>query len=211
LAGTVDGPATQGVLTADLPPHASPDTVNTLSVDLTESRGSLVSVSATDAQNLATLSHVGGESLAYQTALLTGASKYNLATLYRGAYGTEIGDHPSGTQFALLSSAVGHFPFPANLIGQTMYLKFVSLNIGGGGIQDLASVPAYTYAITGAGQATVTVVTETFVNGKPTASLVLQRYVLVTTVTFPAGLVGSQGTAGTAATAATTFEVQKTG
>ncbi len=42
LAGTVDAPATQGVSTADLPAHASPDTVDTLSVDLADSRGFLV-------------------------------------------------------------------------------------------------------------------------------------------------------------------------
>jgi hypothetical protein len=211
LAGTVDTPATQGVSTADLPAHASPDTVNTLSVDLADSRGFLSSVSATDAQNLATLSYLGGELLAYQTATLTGTSEYNLSTLYRGAYDTTIADHPAGAQFASLNGAIGHFPYPANLIGQTIYLKFVSVNIVGGGIQDLASVAAYTYAITGAGQGTVTVVTGTFVNGKPTASLVLQRYVFATAVTFPAGLVGSQGTTGTAATAMATFEVEKNG
>ena len=211
LAGTVDAPATQGVSTADLPAHASPDTVNTLSVDLADSRGFLSSVSATDAQNLATLSYLGGELLAYQTATLTGTSEYNLSTLYRGAYDTTIADHPAGAQFALLNGAIGHFSYPANLIGQTIYLKFVSLNIVGGGIQDLASVAVYTYTITGAGQETVTVVTGTFVNGKPTASLVLQRYVFATTVTFPAGFAGSQGTAGTAATAMATFEVEKNG
>ncbi|HEY3910369.1 MAG TPA: phage tail protein [Stellaceae bacterium] len=211
LAGTVDAPATQGVSTADLPPHSSPDMANTLAVDLSESRGSLVSVSATDAQNLATLSYVGGELLAYQTASLTGASNYNLTTLYRGAYGTTIADHPADAQFALLNGAIGHFPYPANLIGQTIYLKFVSLNIVGGGIEDLASVPAYTHTITGAGQATVSVVTGTFVNGAPSASLVLQRYVFATAVTFPAGLAGSQGTAETAATAMAKFEVQKNG
>jgi hypothetical protein len=211
LAGTVDGPATQGLSTADLPPHSSPDTVDTLSVDLTESRGTLVSVSAIDAQNLVTLSYAGGELLAFQTATLTATSKYNLTTLYRGAYGTTIADHPMGSQFARLDKSIGHFPYPANLIGQTIHLKFVSLNIVGGGIQDLASVPAYTYAITGAGQATVSVVTGTFVNGRPTASLVLQRYVFATTVTFPSGLGGSQGTAGTAASAITMFAVQKNG
>jgi Putative phage tail protein len=211
LAGMVDAPATQGVSTADLPPHASPDTANTLSIDLTDSRGTLVSVSAIDAQNLVTLSYVGGELLAYETATLIGASEYNLTTLYRGAYGTTIADHPLGAQFSLLNGAIGHFPYPANLIGQTIYLKFVSLNIVGGGIEDLASVPAYTYTITGAGQASVDVVTGTFVNGKPTASLVLQRYVFASTVTFPTGLTGSQGTAGTAATAMATFEMQKNG
>jgi putative tail protein len=211
LAGTVDAPATQGVSTADLPPHSSPDTVDTLAVDLTESEGSLVSVSAVDAQNLATLSYVGGELLAYQTATLTGTFGYDLTTLYRGAYGTTIADHPAGSQFALLNGAIGHFPYPANLVGQTIYLKFVSLNIVGGAVQDLASVPAYTYTITGAGQATVTVVTGTFVNGQPTASLVLQRYVFAAAVTFPAGFAGSQGTAETAATATATFEIQQNG
>jgi hypothetical protein len=211
LAGTVDGPATQGVLSADLPPHSSPDTVDTLSVDLTECRGSLMSVSATDAQNLVTLSYAGGELLAYETATLTASYHYNLATIYRGAYGTSITDHPAGSQFALLDNAIGHFPYPSNLIGQTIYLKFVSLNIVGGGTQDLSSAPAYAYTITGAGQATTSVVTGTFLNGKPTASLVLQRYVFATAVTFPVNLTGSQGTAAVAPTMTATFLLQKNG
>jgi hypothetical protein len=123
LAGTVDGPATQGVLTTDLPAHASPDTADTLAVDLSESRGALMSVSATDAQNLATLSYVGGELLAYETANLTASFQYDLTALYRGAYGSAIADHPLGSQYALLNKAIGRFPYPANLIGQTIYRK----------------------------------------------------------------------------------------
>lgn len=211
LAGTVDGPAVQGVLTADLPPHSSPDTADTLAVDLTESRGSLMSVSAPDAQNLVTLSYVGGELLAYETAALAAGYQYNLTTLYRGAYGTAITDHPVGSQFALLDKSIGSFPYPSNLIGQTIYLKFVSLNIVGGGLQDLSAVPAYSHTITGAGQAAAEVVTGTFLNGKPTANLVLQRYVFASTVTFPAGLAVSQGTAAVAATASATFTIEKNG
>lgn len=211
LAGTVDGPATQGSLTADLPAHSSPDTVDALSTDLTESRGSLMSVSAADAQNLVTLSYAGGELLAFETATLTAPYKYNLSTLYRGAYGTAIAEHPVGSQFALLDKAIGHFPYPSNLVGQTIYLKFVSLNIVGGGTQDLSSVPAYTYTTTGAGRATVSVVTGTFLNGMPTAGLVLQRYVFATAVTFPVGLTGSQATAAVAATTTATFNVLKNG
>ncbi len=73
FAGTIPGPATQGVLAAPLASYAGaePDTINTLSVDLTESLGQLFSVSASDAANLATLCYVGGELLAYQTATLT--------------------------------------------------------------------------------------------------------------------------------------------
>ena len=73
LAGTVNSLAVQGVLTADLPPHSSPDATNTLSVDLSESRGQLASVSTTDAANLATLCYADGELLACQTATLTAA------------------------------------------------------------------------------------------------------------------------------------------
>ncbi len=169
------------------------------------------SISATDAENLVTLSYLGGELLAFQTATLTGTSEYNLTTLYRGAYGTTIADHPAGAQFALLNGAIGHFSFPANLVGQTAYLKFVSLNIVGGGIQDLASVPAYTYAITGAGRATAPWSPVHLSMARPTGGLILQRYVFATTVAFPANLVGSQGAATIAATATATFVVQKNG
>ena len=210
LVGTVTSSATQGTLTADLPPHPSPDNTDTLSIDLTESRGQLVSVSATDAANLATLCYVGGELLAYQTAMLTGLYKYSLTRLYRGAYGTMITDHPTGTQFARLDGSIGRFSYPTSLIGQTIYLKFPSTNIVGGGLQSLASVPAYTYMVKGNGQAPSTVVSGSY-TGKPTANLVLQNYVFAASATLPAGLSGSRGTAAIAATAMTTFNLQKNG
>ena len=210
LTGTVTSPAKQGTLIADLPPHSSPDTSDTLSVDLTESQGQLVSVSATDAANLVTLCYVGGELLAYQTATLTAAYKYDLSTLYRGAYGSTIIDHPSGAQFVRLDGSIGRFSYPNSLIGQTVYLKFPSMNIVGGGLQSLASVPAYTYLIRGAGQASSTVVSG-YYTGKPTTNLVLQSYVFAASVTFPAGLSGTRGNAATAATTAATFNIQKNG
>ena len=208
LMGTVNSPAAQGVLTADLPPHSSPDTTNTLSVDLTESQGQLVSVSAADAANLVTLCYVDGELLAYQTATLTAANQYSLTTLYRGAYGTAIADHPAGTRFARLDGSVGRFAYPSSLIGQTIYLKFASMNIVGGGLQSLASLPAYTYVVKGTGQTSSIIATGSF-SGKPTANLVVQSYVFTASATLPAGLAGSRGTAATAATATTTFIIRK--
>ena len=210
LAGTVNSSAVQGVLTADLPPHPSPDATNTLSVDLTESQGQLASVSTTDAANLVTLCYVGGELLAYQTATLTAANKYALTTLYRGAYGSTITDHPPGTLFARLDGSIGRFSYPNTLIGQTIYLKFASMNIVGGGLQSLNSLPVYTYAVRGTGQASSIIVSGSF-SGRPTANLVLQSYVFAAPVTVPAGLSGSRGTAATAATASTTFNIQKNG
>jgi Putative phage tail protein len=210
LAGMVSSPATQGTLVADLPRHSSPDTADTLSVDLTESQGKLVSVSATDAANLVTLCYAGSELLAYQTATLTAVNKYDLTTLYRGVYGSTILDHQPGTQFALLNRSIGRFSYPNSLIGQTVYLKFLSMNIVGGGLQNLASAPVYTYLIKGVGQAASIVVSGSY-NGRPTTSLVLQSYVFAAPMTVPAGLAGSRGTAVTAATTATTFYIQKNG
>jgi hypothetical protein len=210
LAGTVDSSAAQGVLTADLPLHSSPDVTNTLSVDLSESGGRLASVSAADAANLVTLCYVGGELLAYQTAILTAAGKYALTTLYRGVYGSTIADHQPGALFARLDGSIGRFPYPNSLIGQTIYLKFASINIVGGGLQSLDSLPAYPYAVNGIGQASSIIVSGSFI-GRPTANLTLQSYVFAGPAILPAGLSGSRGSAATAATSTTTFDIQKNG
>ena len=210
MAGTVTSPAPQGVLSADLPAHSSPDTVDTLAVDLSQSQGKLTSVSATDAANLVTLCYVGGELIGYQTATLTAVGKYDLATLYRGAYGSAIADHPAGSQFARLDTSIGRFSYPNTLIGQAIYLKFPAINIVGGALESLASVPAYTYVVKGAGQASSIVVSGSY-SGKPGANLMLQNYVFATPTIIPAGLSGSQGATATAATAVAVFDIQKNG
>ena len=114
-AGTIPGPATQGHAERRLTrviAAAQPDTTNTLAVDLTQSHGQLLSVSAADAANFATLCYVGGELLAFQTATLTTSDHYALTGLYRGAYGSAIGSHAAGAQFARLDHAIGRFPYP---------------------------------------------------------------------------------------------------
>jgi hypothetical protein len=212
FAGTVSGAATQGDLTAAMGKSGgNPDTADTCSVDLSESRGQLLSVSATDASNLVTLCYVGGELIAYENASLTRAYYYNLTTLYRGVYGTTPASHPAGTQFARIDQSVGRFPYPSTLIGQTIYLKFLSFNIVGGALQNLSEVLPYTYTTTGARKAGVSTTVSGSLGGTATANQVVQRYVFAGTVTFPVGLAGSQGTAGMAATASTTFDIQKNG
>jgi hypothetical protein len=210
FAGTVSGPATQGVLTASIGDSGSnPDVTDVCSVDVSESRGQLLSVSATDAANLVTLCYVGGELFAYQIGSLTSAYHYNLTTLYRGAYGTTATTHPAGTQFARIDQSVGRFPYPNTLIGQTIFLKFLSFNIVGGALQNLSEVLAYTYTATGSGKAAVSMTVSGSYSGTTPANLVVQRYVFAGKVMFPVGLAGSQGTAGVAATAATTYSIQK--
>jgi len=210
FAGTVSGPATQGVLTATVDNSGgSPDITDTCSVDLSESRGQLLSVAATDAANLVTLCYMGGELFAYQTARLTSAYHYGLTTLYRGAYGTIAASHPAGTQFARIDQSVGRFPYPSTLVGQSIFLKFLSFNIVGGAVQNLSQVPAYSYTATGSGKAAVSTTVSGSFAGTSTPNLVVQRYVFAGTVTFPVGLTGSQGTAGVAATSSTTYAIKK--
>jgi hypothetical protein len=78
-------------------------------------------------------------------------------------------------------------------------------------MQNLSSVPAYTYTATGSGKAAVSTTVSGSYNGTTTANQVVQRYVFAGTVTFPVGLAGSQGTAEVAATASTTYDIEKNG
>ncbi len=155
FVGLINGPSRMGVTTADLPPVAAAatgqtiDGTHTLAVDLTESVGTLVSVSPTALAAADTACWVGGEIVAFQTATLTAASKYNLTTLLRGAYGSTIADHPAGSPIVRLDQAVVSQPYSVSQIGQTVYFKFLSFNLWGGGKQSLADVGAYNYTITG--------------------------------------------------------------
>jgi hypothetical protein len=92
-----------------------------------------------------------GELISYQTALLTGANKYSLQYLRRGAYETTIAAHASGAQFARIDQTAVKYAFDASLIGSRVYFKFVSSNIYGGASQDMSTVPSYSYLVTGSG------------------------------------------------------------
>lgn len=152
--GQVNAPARQGTLTATLaaPPGGNPDTTNTLSVDLTESGGTLANATNLDAQNGVTLCLVDNELLAYGSAALTGPNAYNLTYLYRGLYGTSAASHSSGAPFVRADGAVFQYTLPASYVGVLLYLKFQSFNIFGQAVEDLAECTVYTYTPTGAGQ-----------------------------------------------------------
>ena len=142
-----------GKLTAALAAYgaANPDNTNTLSVDLTDSKGELESGTATDVANGANLAYVDGELLTFQTATLTAEYEYDLTTLYRGLYGTTAGAHADTTNFMYLDESVFTYNLPQEYIGQTLYLKFLSVNIFGGSVQQLSDVSAYTYTPVGTG------------------------------------------------------------
>lgn len=150
--GSVVSPSIQGVLTANLPVGTSPDTVNTLSIDTTISRGELPSTSVhSDADTLRTLTLVGDELLAYGEVVPgVGAYEYDLDYLVRGAYGTTIGSHLTGALFSRMDpNTIFTYDLPEEYVGATLYFKFVSFNVFGLNYQDLSDVTAYPYTPTG--------------------------------------------------------------
>ena len=146
--GAVNHKARFGSLTAALPSGAVFDRTNTLSVEI--SAGQMTGGTEQDSRDLLTLCYVDGEFLAYANAELKGVGRYTLGNLTRGAYGSAIDTHAVGSKFARIDEALFKYAVPRNWIGRTVWVKLVSYNVFSGGIQDLASVPAYSYTIKGA-------------------------------------------------------------
>jgi hypothetical protein len=165
--GNIDRAATQGVLTATLATGADPDTLNTLSVDLTQSFGALSSVSQLNSDNfisacLAVVQNADGsdaELISFEQANLTAPYVYALGKyggtagrLRRGVYSTPIAGHAIGSQFCLLDDNVFTFDLPiapVSYVGKTLYLKFLSVNIYGEAAETAADVSPYVYDPTG--------------------------------------------------------------
>lgn len=151
--GTFHGNTRMGTLTANFASHADPDNVNTLSIDLTTSRGALISANAEDRDRFRTLCYVGGELISFKTATLTAQYKYDIvgATsgngIRRGVYGTTIGAHNTGSDFVRIDNVIFKCPFDEKDIGKTIYLKFLAFNIYSQALQGLGDVSAYTHVI----------------------------------------------------------------
>ena len=146
--GVVNHKARFGSLTAALPNGAVFDRTNTLSVEI--SAGQMTGGTEQDSRDLLTLCYVDGEFLAYANAELKGVGRYTLGNLTRGAYGSAIDSHAAGSQFVRVDDTLFRYAVPRNWIGRTVWVKLVSYNVFSGGIQDLSSVPAYSYTIKGA-------------------------------------------------------------
>jgi hypothetical protein len=140
--GVIGSQARMGTLSATLPIGSNPDLTNALSVNLAASQSSLSSVSELDWENYATLSYVDGELISYKTATLTAANQYNLTSLYRGLYGTQIASHATGSPFVRLDNSIIKLPFTPDKVGKTLYLKFPAYNIFGAALQSLGEVDA---------------------------------------------------------------------
>lgn len=156
--GTITGASRMGKSTATLGAYVggNPDMGHTLSVDLSESQGTLQSVSAAQAAqglSLCVLVEPDGsyEFIAYITATLTGPNTYDLTGLYRGLFDTVACNHASGNGFAFVDNFVFQGPLPTGMVGTTVYVKLQSFNTYMNETLDISTCTAYTYTPTGAG------------------------------------------------------------
>jgi hypothetical protein len=143
--GVITSPARYGVLTANFPSAADPDTTDTLSVDLGWSGGTLQGASAGAVNNGATNSLLSAsEMVGFQSATLTNPCRYNLGTsIRRGFMNSAISAHAAGTFFVRLDESIFDFPYFAVSVGQTVYVKFQSFNLYGLAAVDLSDCIAY--------------------------------------------------------------------
>lgn len=146
--GATNKKARFGSLSAPLASGAVFDRANTLNVEI--SAGQMTGGTEQDSRDLLTLCYVDGEFLAYETAELKGVGRYTLGNLTRGAYGSTIDRHNAGSQFVRIDEAMFKYAVPANWVGRTVWVKLVSFNVFGSGVQELSEVPAYSYTIKGA-------------------------------------------------------------
>ncbi len=213
LAGTIYRGARQGRLTASLPNHPDPDDTSTLSIDLTQSQGQLLSGTQADADNLVTLCYVDGELVSYRTATLTAAYEYDLTYLRRGVYGTAINAHSANSKFARFGPSdpsLFRYRYSRNFVGQTIYVKLPAFNIFGQALQDLSGLAPEIYTLTGAGAVTTVTIPIQFL-GAPQAGQPITRYTCGQTLSLPVGLAGSRCSAGTPAVTVQIHDVARNG
>lgn len=76
---------------------------------------------------------------------------YALTGLYRGQYGTTASAHSSAALFARLDSTIFEYDLPNAYVGVELYIKLVSFNIFGNGLEDISTVSPFTYIPVGTG------------------------------------------------------------
>jgi hypothetical protein len=148
-------PGITGFLLSDYPLAVDPDMTDTLSVDLTECSGELPSRSRSTADGFFDLTYVGVSASPvvrdFELVCPTTATQratvntYDLTTyIRRGAQGSTIVDHPTGSRFADLTGAL-HINLSPAWVGITLYFKFAAFNLQRLQENDLADCVVYPY------------------------------------------------------------------
>jgi hypothetical protein len=131
-------PGVTGFLLSDYPSASDPDSTDTLSVDLTECSGVLPSRTRSTADGFFDLTYVGVNASPavrdFELVCPTTATEratvntYDLTTyIRRGAQGSTIVDHPTGSRFADLTGKLV-VNLSSAWVGITLYFKFAAFN-----------------------------------------------------------------------------------
>jgi hypothetical protein len=147
FAGSINGSARHGTLGALINAGADPDTSTTMRCVLSNSTLELGTGTTEDADNNRLLLMVDGEVMSYRDAVLVSAGTYDVSYLRRGKFGSSRTGHASGAKWARLDAAVFRMRYDSGLAGRTVYFKFPSKNVYGGGQQTLDACTAYTLTI----------------------------------------------------------------
>lgn len=164
----VVGNGVTGFTVGDWPAAASPDTTNNLSLDLSESLGTLDSYSTATQDGFVYPCYVAGggssipyELMTYAVATLTASYMYTLSAtggnhLDRGVFGAPVlnqgVDHPTASRFAFLDpGGVGILKLPLQpaWIGETIFFKIIPFNNFAVPSGDLSTAVAYPYTVLG--------------------------------------------------------------
>ena len=146
--GQVDAGARYGTLRA-----AVTDVAVTIPVQLAGLGEQIISGSAADADNSATMCYLdngaAGEFFSYTAATLVATNQYDL-TVVRAQQATTAAAAPLGAPWARLDSAVfiGD-PLTPDFVGRTLYFKFTSFNRYLANEQSLAEATEYAYTVKG--------------------------------------------------------------
>ncbi len=148
--GTVDSQARLGTLASTMLTGNDPDTANSLVVNLAENSPALEAGTTADADQANTLAYVDGELIAYSACQITGQDQYTMGTyIRRGLFGSTIGVHFAGSEFVRLDENVFQFEYDPTWAGKTVYFKLQSVNTFGNAAQDLSTLTAIPFLITG--------------------------------------------------------------
>lgn len=139
--------ARYGHITNSIGVQADPDSVSAPNVVLNGHNTQLLGGSKADADQFITLAMIDDEIVSYETATLVSGPSYNLSYLRRGGYGTAISDHSANAPFVRLDDGILRIPVDPSQIGQTIYLKFLSVNCFGRTPRTLSGETAYQYVI----------------------------------------------------------------
>lgn len=135
---------------------SDPSNADDLVVVLEENCPALDSGTTQDADSLNTMCFVDGEIISYSTCTPSGQNQYTMSNyMRRGQVGSQILPHVAGAAFMRLDSSIFKFSYDPQWAGQTLFLKFQSVNRWGKSPQALSAIEPVVFTVPGLGPGSI--------------------------------------------------------